>query len=117
MSWNRAETSPITLGTVESATEDIVRRLDQNFFRVRFDRLTPKEKECLRGMAQLGCGPYRLGDIAATLGIRVGRLSPLRASLIRKGMMIYSPEHGELDFTVPLFDEFMRRTMALQKWT
>lgn len=115
MSWNCAEASPITLDTVERATEPIMLRLDQNFFRVRFDRLTPKEKECLRGMAELGCGPYRLGDIAAVLGIGIARLSPVRASLIRKGM-IYSPEHGELDFTVPLFDEFMRRTMALQKW-
>jgi len=114
-SWNHAASSPITLETVQSATAYIITRLDQNFFRVRFDRLTPKEKEFLRAMAQLGAGPYRLGDIAAVLGIRVGRLSPVRSVLIRKGM-IYSPEYGELAFTVPLFDEFMRRVMAFQAW-
>ena len=66
-------------------------------------------------MAQLGAGPYRLGDIAAVLGITVGRVSPLRSALIRKGM-IYSPEYGELAFTVPLFDEFMRPMMAFKAW-
>lgn len=115
MSWNRAESSPITLETVQNATNEIIKRLDQNFFRVRFERLTPKEKEFLRGMAELGAGPYRMGDIAAALGSTVGRLSPVRASLIGKGM-IYSREHGTLDFTVPLFDEFMRRSMPLQRW-
>lgn len=114
-SWNHAEASPITLETVQGAHQDIIRRLDQNFFRVRFDRLTPKEKECLRAMAELGVGPYRLGDVAQILGIKPGRLSPVRASLIGKGM-VYSPEHGLLAFTVPLFDAFMRRAMPFQTW-
>jgi hypothetical protein len=60
-------------------------------------------------------GPYRLGDVAQILGIKPGRLSPVRASLIGKGM-VYSPEHGLLAFTVPLFDEFMRRAMQFQAW-
>jgi len=114
-SWNQADSSPITLETVQQAHPNIIRRLDQNFFKVRFDRLTPKEKECLRAMAELGVGPYRLGDVAQILGIKPGRLSPVRASLIGKGM-VYSPEHGLLAFTVPLFDEFMRRAMQFQAW-
>jgi hypothetical protein len=85
-------------------------RLDQNFFRVRFDRLTPREKDYLRAMAELGAGPHRTGDIADTLGVKITTLGPVRASLIKKGM-IYSPEHGDMAFTVPLFDEFMCRTM------
>lgn len=114
-SWNHAETSPITLATVQGATETIVKRLDENFFRVRFDRLTPKEKEFLRAMAELGPGPHRSGDIAEVLHSKLGRISPVRAGLINKGM-IYSPEHGLLSFTVPLFDEFMRRVMVLRCW-
>lgn len=114
-SWNHAKESPISLETVREATADIVRRLDVNFFRVRFDRLTPKEKECLRAMAELGAGPYRFGDVAGILDVKSGALGPVRASLIRKGM-IYSPEHGELSFTVPLFDDFMRRVMAFRAW-
>ena len=85
-------------------------RLDTNFFRVRFDRLTPREKKYLRAMAQLGSGPYRTSDIADTLKVKINTLGPLRAGLIRKGM-IFSPAYGEMAFTVPLFDEFMRRSI------
>ena len=90
------------------ATAIITHRLDNNFFRVRFDRLTPGEKNVLRAMAELGPSPERAGDLADLLGIKVTSLAPVRAKLINKGM-IYSPGHGELAFTVPLFDEFMIR--------
>ena len=109
-SWNEAATDAIDLDVVRRATPTVIARLDQNFFRVRFDRLTPSEKRFLRAMADLGPGPQRTSDVAETLGVRVTSLSPSRAKLIRKGM-IYSPAHGEMAFTVPLFDEFMRRTM------
>jgi hypothetical protein len=106
--WNLTPASPVTIGYVRAATEVATRRLDENFFRVRFDRLTPREKRFLRAMADLGPGPYRTGDIADRLGAKLNALGPVRASLIKKGM-IYSPSHGEMAFTVPLFDDFMRR--------
>jgi len=108
--WNRAETSPISFQVVQAATGTVLQRLDENFFRVRFDRLTPSERNFLRAMAQLGAGPHRTGDIADALNVKVTSLGPVRAKLIRKGM-IYSPAHGEMAFTVPLFDQFMRRVM------
>jgi len=108
--WNHATASPITLQVAQMASATVGDRLDRNFFRVRFDRLTPKEKEYLRAMAQLGSGPYRTADIARNLGAKMTTLGPVRASLIKKGM-IYSPAHGDMAFTVPLFDEFMRRTI------
>jgi hypothetical protein len=108
--WNHAESSPITARIVQEATPTVEQRLDENFFRVRFNRLTPREKTYLRAMAQLGVGPYRTADIADTLGVKISTLGPVRASLIKKGM-IYSPAHGDMAFTVPLFDAFMRRTM------
>ena len=108
--WNQAPASPITLAVVHGATPTVIERLDKNFFRVRFDRLTPRERQYLRGMAHLGSGPYRSGDIADCLGAKINTLGPLRASLIKKGM-IYSPAHGDMAFTVPLFDQFMRRAI------
>jgi AAA ATPase domain len=108
--WNHAAASPIGLKVVRQTSALVSRRLDENFFRVRFDRLTPREKTYLRAMTELGPGPYRTGDIADKLGIKINTLGPLRASLIKKGM-VYSPSHGEMAFTVPLFDEFMRRAM------
>lgn len=109
-SWNTASASPITLQIVRDATPEVMRRLDRNFFRVRFDRLTPGEKNFLRAMAHLGPGNHRTGDIAATLGMSVKGIGPVRSKLIKKGM-IYSPAHGDMAFTVPLFDEFMVRAI------
>ncbi len=108
--WNQAPASPITLAVVQEATPTVIERLDKNFFRVRFDRLTPRERTYLRAMAHLGSGPYRSGDIAHCLGAKINTLGPVRASLIKKGM-IYSPAHGDMAFTVPLFDQFMRRVI------
>ncbi len=109
-SWNTAAQSPITLDDVKKATVTVIPRLDLNFFRVRFDRLTPSEKNFLRAMAKLGPGAHRTGDIADTLKVKVTSLGPLRAKLIKKGM-IYSPAHGDMAFTVPLFEEFMIRAI------
>jgi hypothetical protein len=109
-SWNLASSSPIGGKIVQAATPKVIARLDQNFFRVRFDRLTPSEKNFLRAMAELGPGAHRTGDIADTLGVKVSAIGPTRAKLIKKGM-VYSPAHGDMDFTVPLFDEFMVRAI------
>jgi hypothetical protein len=112
--WNLAEKPKITLTTIQHASATVIERLDQNFFRVRFDRLTPSEKNFLRAMAELGAQAQRTGDIADKLGSRVTSLGPVRAKLIRKGM-IYSPAHGDMAFTVPLFNEFMIRAMPVFK--
>ncbi len=108
--WLAAKTSPIGLADVETATPAAITALDRSFFRVRFDRLTPAEKRYLRAMSELGPGPHRSGDIAQGLGVKITSTGPVRASLISKGM-IFSPAHGDTAFTVPLFDQFMRRTM------
>lgn len=113
--WNTAEQSPIQLQDVESASRSAIAALDESFFRVRFDRLTPKEKMFLRAMAQLGPGPHRSGDIAEELGRKVQSLGPTRSQLIAKGM-IWSPNHGDTAFTVPLFDQFMHRIMPGDDW-
>jgi hypothetical protein len=114
-SWDVANRSPITLADVSAASVEALAALDESFFRVRFDRLTPAEKKYLRAMAELGPGPHRSGDIAQTLNKTVNSLGPLRQSLITKGM-IWSPSHGDTTFTVPLFDEFMKRIVPGPEW-
>ena len=114
-SWDVAVQSPITLSDVIAASAQAVAALDESFFRVRFDRLTPTEKTYLRAMAELGPGPHRSGDIAESLGRAVTSLGPIRSSLISKGM-VWSPTHGDTAFTVPLFDEFMKRIMPGGGW-
>jgi hypothetical protein len=109
-SWDVAPSSPIQLADVEAAAKRATEALDVSFFRVRFDRLTPREQDYLRAMAEMGPGPHRSGDVAGKLKIDVTTAGPLRTGLMRKGM-IYSPEHGMTAFTVPMFDSFMRRTI------
>ncbi|HSW04692.1 AAA family ATPase [Aquabacterium sp.] len=113
--WNIAKKSPITLADVERATSEAISALDESFFRVRFDRCTPSEKRYMRALADLGEGAKRSGDIADRLGVKVTSVGPTRSKLIAKGM-IYSPQHGETAFTVPLFDDYMRRTMPGNDW-
>jgi hypothetical protein len=113
--WDAADASPITVEDVAAASLTAIAALDAGFFGVRFDRLTPSEKRYLRAMAELGPGPHRSGDVARTLDRKVTSLAPLRSQLISKGM-VWSPGHGDTGFTVPLFDEFMRRIMPGDDW-
>lgn len=108
--WNEADNDVIRRQDVEAANATAISSLDQNFFRVRFDRCTPKEKQYMRALAELGAGDQRSGKVAARLGKKTASVGPVRDKLIRKGM-IYAPQHGDTAFTVPLFDDFMRREM------
>ena len=113
--WDVAISSPITASYVEIASVQAIAGLDESFFRVRFDRLTPAGRKYLRAMAQLGEGPHRSGDISQALGRSVQSLAPTRSQLIDKGM-VWSPSHGDTAFTVPLFDRFMLRIMPGDDW-
>lgn len=109
--WNIPASSPITVNDIDAATIEAIRKLDESFFRVRFDRLTKREKDYLFAMLRVGGDQQRSGDIAEELGVKVQSVAPLRSSLIRKGM-IYSPSHGDNAFTIPLFDGFLKRQLG-----
>jgi hypothetical protein len=108
--WNHAQASPIGVDDVRAAHRRIIAHLDQSFFRVRFDRCKPVQQKYLRAMAELGPGPQQTGAIAAALGCEASQLATTRAQLITLGM-IWSQRHGETAFTVPLFDQFMKRAI------
>jgi hypothetical protein len=107
--WNVSDRSPISASCIEAAETAALRRLDEGFFKVRIDRLTPKEREYVIAMARLGDGPYRSSDVADRLGEKLTTLGPRRAQIIAKGM-IYSPAHGDIAFTVPMFEAYLKRT-------
>ena len=111
-SWNIAEGDVITVENVENANAAAVKELDKSFFKVRFDRCNPSEKRYMRALAQFGSGKQRSGDIAEILGVKASSVAPTRSALIKKGM-IYSPAHGDTEFTVPLFDQYMRRAIPI----
>jgi hypothetical protein len=109
--WNQVQNKRLTRGDIERAGVIVENRLDRNFFRSRYERLSEPQKAYLRAMAQLGPGPHRSGDVAKQLGKSVQQLGTTRDGLINNGM-IYSPKYGFAAFTVPLFDAFMRRSEA-----
>jgi hypothetical protein len=110
--WNMAPGSPITLADVQAAEPVVEAKLDEEFFHVRFEKATPAERRYMAAMADLGDGPYKTGDVAGCLGGPASSSSMHRDSLIKKGL-IFSPDHGEVNFTVPHFSPFMRRRYPL----
>jgi AAA ATPase-like protein len=113
--WDVAPQSPITLQDTRHAARFALASLDETFFRTRFNHLTRAEKKYMRAMAELGPGVHRSGEIAAALNRPVTSLGPARSQLIAKGM-IWSPGHGDTAFTVPRFDEYMRRSWPDGSW-
>ena len=109
--WNLSPAGRIEADIIAQVSDLATRRLDESFFRVRFDRLTPVEQQYMFAMAKLGTGPHRSGDVAYEMDREVQSVAPHRSSLIRKGM-IYSPAHGDTAFTVPMFDEYLTRVLA-----
>jgi len=106
--WDLSEKSPITYEDILKSKQITLKSLDDSFFKVRLDRAAGREKKLMYAMAELGQGPYLMADVARSLKIKVSSLSPTRATLINKGF-IYTPEFGYIEFTVPLFDDFLRR--------
>jgi hypothetical protein len=98
----------ITLDDVDRSIPLAIAQLDDGFFRVRTGRTTNTERIYLRAMAELGPGPVRSAEVAALLGRRTNALAPTRDTLMKRAIC-FSPRWGEIDFTVPMFDEFMKR--------
>lgn len=110
--WDAALASPITVADVESASGLAFEDLEAGFFRVRLERVSASERTYLRAMAELGSGPYPSGDVAEVMKREVSSIAPIRRNLIAKGM-IWSPSRGFANFTVPMFDRFLRRNVSL----
>ncbi len=109
--WNTANGPEIALTDVEAAVVLAVDDLDRGFFRARIDKTTDAERDYLRAMAALGGpGPYKSGEVSKQMGKKITQTGPVRDSLIKRGLC-YAPRHGEIAFTVPMFDAFVRRAL------
>lgn len=101
----------IDLNIVNEMKSIFFKELDKSFFKVRFDKCTPKEKEFMFAMVSCGELPCTVANVAHIMNKELKSISPIRARLINKGL-IYATRHGEIDFTVPKFDEFLKRIKA-----
>lgn len=100
----------ITADDVEAALPVATEGLDSGFYRVRVDRTTAAERGYLKAMASLGPGPHSTGDIASVLDKTTPQVNQFRDALIKRGLC-YSPRHGHIDFTVPMFGDFISRRL------
>lgn len=106
--WRVGQSSPFSLNHAQQAARLGINQLDSGFFQARWDRATPAEREYLIAMAEIGGESAETKDIAGFLDKEASKLGPVRANLINKGL-IYSPEHGKVRYTVPNFQEFIKR--------
>jgi hypothetical protein len=113
--WNLARSSPIAPEDVEVARPRAEEALDRGIYEVRIQRATQKERRYLRAMAELGSGPYKVGAVAKAMGSTTTALSTIRQKLLDRGLIYATEDYGHVDFTVPRFDEFMRRHMAYRR--
>lgn len=112
--WNQAESSTIATADVEAVREIVTDSLARNYFGPRFQLATDTEQRYLLAMANAGRAPYRTAEIAYVFGARDQRgVSMHRDALIQKGL-IYSPRRGQIDYTVPLFAEYLRENHSLE---
>jgi hypothetical protein len=108
--WPLASNNRITRTDVEQARLVYEDKLDGSFFRVRLDRATELEQAYLRAMAELGPEPQLASAVARLLNRTSEQCGPTRSGLNEKGLL-YTPNHGYAAFTVPHFDQFMRRSV------
>lgn len=106
--WKKTSLNRISRKDVLENEPEYLEYLDKGFFKVRYERCTKKEQEFLFAMVMCGELPCTIANVAHFMESSVKKISPLRATLIDKGL-IYATGHGEVDFTVPQFDNYLRR--------
>lgn len=106
--WRLGDSSTITLAQVRAAEPLVLEYLDSSFFSQRLGKLPAGERAYVSAMADLGDGPQRSGDVAAKLGKAVQGVSVVRQRLL-DAAIIYAPDRGTVDFTVPMCADHIRR--------
>jgi AAA ATPase domain len=112
--WLVAERSPITERDAKAADTIAQEQLDSGFHRARFNRATAAERRYLAAIAELGDGPQQTAEVSARLGTDQRRTALVRQNLIDVKGLVYSPRRGYVDFTAPLFGDYIRRQHPLE---
>lgn len=108
--WNAAQDEPISASDVKRAAPNASHALDSSFFAARTARIPPSEISYVQALASLGPGPHRSGEVAAAAGKTTSQVAAFRDRLIREGL-IYAPRYGWVEFAIPHFDSYTRRTL------
>jgi hypothetical protein len=107
--WNAATDEPISAADVRRAAPAAEHALDASFFAARIARIPSSEVAYVRALASLGPGPHRSGEVADAAGRTTSAVAAFRDRLIDEGV-VYSPRYGWVEFAIPHFDQYVRRT-------
>lgn len=100
---------------VKSNVDEFFELLDIGFFKVRYERCAESDKKFIFSMVKCGELPCTISNIANNLHKTVNQISTTRAQLINKGI-VYPIRYKELDFTVPEFDNYIKRLDEYKQW-
>lgn len=113
--WDVATESPVDLTAARAADRIAQEQLDNGFHRTRWNRATPAERRYLAALAAVGDGPQSTSDVSAQLGLTQQQTAVQRQNLIDVKGLLYSPRRGLIDFTAPLFGDYVRRHHPLSE--
>ncbi len=105
--WDLAEGDTITRSAVEASKPAAFDTLSDELFLARWQRATARERDYLVAVAGLG-GRAASGAAARAAGFPTSAAAgTVRDQLIAKGIL-WAPERGWVEFTIPLFERFIR---------
>ncbi|MFW2332295.1 AAA family ATPase [Ilumatobacter sp.] len=108
--WNTAHDEPISADDVDRARPHADHALDSSFFAARIARIPSSEVAYVQGLASLGPGPHRSGEVAQAMGMQTSQVAAFRERLIGEGV-IYAPRYGWIEFAIPHFEQYVRRAL------
>jgi hypothetical protein len=114
--WDVAQHSPIDMAAARSAHAVAQDQLDSGFHRSRWSRATAAERRYLAALADLGDGPQSTAEVSGRLDMTQQRTAVQRQNLIDVKGLLYSPQRGLIDFTAPLFGDYVRRHHPLAEF-
>ena len=110
--WNTAHDEPISAADVDHAGPHADHALDSSFFAARIARIPSSEVAYVQGLASLGPGPHRSGEVAAAMGMQTSQVAAFRERLIGEGV-VYAPRYGWIEFAIPHFEQYVRRALPV----
>ena len=106
--WSGSTGETISMADLKRLRPRILSTLDAGFFRARYVRASPHERQLMRYIATFG-ESATVEQLQQASHRRNNELQPTISALIQKGL-VYRPERARIAFTAPMFGAFLNRT-------
>ncbi|HEV2033542.1 MAG TPA: ATP-binding protein [Candidatus Dormibacteraeota bacterium] len=106
--WTGSQAEMIAMPDFRRLRPRILSTLDAGFFRARYVRASPNERQLMRNIATFG-ESATIEQLQQASGRKNNAIQPTVSALIQKGL-VYRPERARIAFTAPMFGAFLLRT-------